>query len=212
MTVGPFTLDPRDAEVAVVINGFAENRSTRRGVALDWACVTVADTTKALTPANSATKRRNREAGRDMVRRYPWSVATATWLAAWCASANLVGLDAQVAPAETVRAREVAFAASMANRDFQAFLTFIAPDAVFFNGNEPIRGQDAIGEAWRPFFDGPTAPFSWSPDVVEVLESGGLAMTSGPVRDPAGTPSGRFNSVWRRDADGVWRVVFDKGS
>jgi hypothetical protein len=23
---------------------------------------------------------------------------------------------------------------------------------------------------------------------------------------------GRFNSIWRREAPGVWRVVFDKGS
>lgn len=117
-----------------------------------------------------------------------------------------------MAPAETVRAREVAFAATMADREFDAFLTFIAADAVFFNGNEPIRGREAIAQAWAPFFDGPDAPFSWGPDVVEVIESGTLALTSGPVRDPSGAEVGRFNSIWRRDPDGTWRVVFDKGS
>lgn len=114
--------------------------------------------------------------------------------------------------AAAVRAREVAFAATMARRDFSAFLTFVSPEAVFFNGNQPIRGREAIGEAWTPFFEGPNAPFSWAPDVVEVLESGSLALTSGPVRDPSGAEVGRFNSVWRRDADGEWRVIFDKGS
>jgi ketosteroid isomerase-like protein len=29
---------------------------------------------------------------------------------------------------------------------------------------------------------------------------------------PAGEEVGRFNSTWRKDADGQWRVVFDKGS
>jgi ketosteroid isomerase-like protein len=32
------------------------------------------------------------------------------------------------------------------------------------------------------------------------------------VRDPDGKVIGRFNSVWRQEAPGVWRVVFDKGS
>jgi ketosteroid isomerase-like protein len=114
--------------------------------------------------------------------------------------------------AEAVRAREIAFARTMADRDFEAFLTFVHPDAVFFNGNAPLRGRDAVAEAWRAYFDGPSAPFSWAPDLVQVLDGGGLALSSGPVLAPDGTAVGRFNSVWRRDADGEWRVVFDKGS
>jgi len=114
--------------------------------------------------------------------------------------------------AEEVRAREIAFAKTMADRDLDAFKTFISPEAVFFNGNEPIRGRDAIAQSWAPFFEGPDAPFSWLPDVVEILESGRLALSSGPVRGPSGEEVGRFNSVWRKDADGQWRVVFDKGS
>jgi hypothetical protein len=47
---------------------------------------------------------------------------------------------------------------------------------------------------------------------VEVLESGRLAISSGPVFDPSGQKVGRFNSIWRKDEDDTWRVVFDKGS
>ena len=114
--------------------------------------------------------------------------------------------------ASEVQAREIAFAQTMADRDFEAFLTFIDPDAVFFNGNVPIRGREAVGEAWRAFFDGPEAPFSWAPDLVQVVERGGLALSSGPVRAADGREAGRFNSVWQKGEDGVWRVVFDKGS
>jgi hypothetical protein len=46
---------------------------------------------------------------------------------------------------------------------------------------------------------------------VEVLPSGRLAMTSGPVTDAEGKPAGAFHSIWRREDDGVWRVIFDKG-
>jgi ketosteroid isomerase-like protein len=111
-----------------------------------------------------------------------------------------------------VEARERAFAKTMADRDFDAFLSFISPEAVFFGGNGALRGRDAIVAAWRGFFEGPQAPFSWEPDVVEVLDSGGLALTSGPVRLPSGEDAGRFNSIWRLDSDGVWRIVFDRGS
>ena len=49
-------------------------------------------------------------------------------------------LSGQVDLAAAVEAREIAFARAMADRDLDAFLTFISPEAVFFNGNEPLRG------------------------------------------------------------------------
>ncbi|MHC4822101.1 MAG: YybH family protein, partial [Planctomycetota bacterium] len=76
--------------------------------------------------------------------------------------------------ADEVRAREIAFAKTMADRDLDAFLSFVAPDAVFFVGEQPLRGRDAVEEAWRGFFEGDEAPFSWSPDLVQVMDSGGL--------------------------------------
>ena len=114
--------------------------------------------------------------------------------------------------ASEVEAREIAFAKTMADRDFDAFLTFVSSEAIFFNGNDPIRGRDAIGQAWAGFFEDSVAPFSWHPDLVEVLESGRLALSSGPVDAASGEAVGRFNSIWRKDPDGQWRVVFDKGS
>jgi ketosteroid isomerase-like protein len=111
-----------------------------------------------------------------------------------------------------VRDREIAFAGTMEDRDFDTFLTFISPEAVFFSGNDPRRGHDAISKAWAPDCDGEKAPFSWQPDVIEVLESGRLALSSGPVLDASGKLIGRFNSIWRKDEDGQWRVIFDKGS
>ena len=111
-----------------------------------------------------------------------------------------------------VRAREIAFAKTMADRDFEAFLAFISPEAVFFSRNKPNRGHDAISKAWAKYYEGEKAPFSWHPDVIEVLESGHLAFSSGPVKSSSGEEIGRFNSIWRKDKDGRWRVVFDKGS
>jgi ketosteroid isomerase-like protein len=112
--------------------------------------------------------------------------------------------------AQQVRESERAFAATMAARDLRAFGTFVSDEAVFF-GRTVLRGRDVVVAGWGRFFEGPTAPFSWEPETVEVLDSGSLALSSGPVRDPAGRQIGTFNSIWRRDGDGRWRVVFDKG-
>jgi len=123
---------------------------------------------------------------------------------------------AQPVAAETLRqqvfAAERAFARSMAERDARAFAAFVADEAVFFGGAAPLRGKAAVVAGWARFFEGPAAPFSWEPDQVEVLDSGTLALSTGPVRDLAGKVIARFNSIWRLEAPGTWRVVFDKGS
>lgn len=107
---------------------------------------------------------------------------------------------------------ERAFAQSMADRNFDAFQTFIAAEAIFFTGPTPLRGKDQVVAGWKRFYDRPAAPFSWTPDNVEVLDSGTLALSSGPVRDPGGKVFARFTSIWRQEAPGVWRVIFDKGN
>ena len=134
----------------------------------------------------------------------------------------LIGLNTSEAVAlppmeslkKTVEARELAFADTFAKRDLEAFLVFVSEEAVFFAQNAPLRGREAVGKAWGPmtFLGGGERLFSWHPDVIEVLDSGQLAISSGPILGPDGKELGRFNSIWRKEADGQWRVVFDKGS
>jgi ketosteroid isomerase-like protein len=112
--------------------------------------------------------------------------------------------------AQEVRAAETAFAKSMADRDLEAFAALVDDEAVFF-GAGVLRGKAAVVDDWKKFFKGPQAPFSWEPKEVEVLDSGRLGISSGPVRSPDGKQVGVFNSIWRRGADGKWKVIFDKG-
>lgn len=109
-----------------------------------------------------------------------------------------------------VRAAETAFAATMAARDSAAFAGFVSQEALFF-GRGVLRGRAAIAQGWAPFFADPQPPFSWAPEIVEVLDSGTLALSTGPVKDPGGEVIATFSSIWRLEADGRWRVVFDKG-
>jgi ketosteroid isomerase-like protein len=107
---------------------------------------------------------------------------------------------------------EGAFARTLAERDFPLFTTFLADEAIFFSGDEPIRGKEAVATNWKPFFEAPAAPFSWTPERVEVLDSGTLALSTGPVFNPQGDRIATFTSIWRLEAPGQWRIVFDKGA
>jgi ketosteroid isomerase-like protein len=106
---------------------------------------------------------------------------------------------------------ELAFARTMADRDHPAFVSLIADEAVFLMGGKPLRGRAAVADYWKRFYTEPKAPFSWKPDHVQVLDSGGLAASTGPVFDADGQPFARFYSTWRREDSGVWRIVFDDG-
>ena len=140
-----------------------------------------------------------------------------TTVAALAASAALCACSAAGPPPSPEAARqevmavERAFARTMADRDLAAFGSFLSEEAVFFSGPKPLRGKGEVLAYWSAFYSGSDAPFSWEPDEVEVVASGNLAHSSGPVRNPQGELMARFNSVWRREAGG-WRIVFDKGS
>ncbi len=112
---------------------------------------------------------------------------------------------------QQVMETERAFAKTMAERDFEGFVSFLADEAVFFAGEKPLNGKQAVADAWQPFYTAENVPFSWSPKTVVVLDSGTLALSSGPVFDPAGNQVATFTSIWRLEAPGVWRIVFDKG-
>jgi ketosteroid isomerase-like protein len=110
-----------------------------------------------------------------------------------------------------VVATERAFARTMADRDFAAFSAFIAEDAVFFSGTKTLRGKAEVVAAWKRLYEKKDPPFSWAPEHVEVQDSGLLALSTGPVRDPGGKLAGTFTSVWRQVTPGTWRIIFDKG-
>ena len=119
---------------------------------------------------------------------------------------DLTDLQKQVADTER------AFARTMAQRDFEGFVSFLSEEAVFFSGKTQLHGKQQIAGTWKSYYENEDAPFSWEPELVEVLESGTLALSSGPVYDPDGKQVATFTSIWRLDKTGEWHVIFDKGN
>ena len=118
---------------------------------------------------------------------------------------------------QDVLCAEVGFSRSAENRDLEAFVAFMDPEVRFVTGRIS-RGPDEVAEGWANFFkaDGPL--MRWRPMIVEIVAGGTLAISRGPYRQTRlgddGEPVhtwGTFNSTWRLDQEGQWRVLFDAG-
>ena len=111
--------------------------------------------------------------------------------------------------ADALRAAELAFAASVREKNPAHFAAAVADDAIFISGNEVLRGKAAIVEGWASLFTADAPSMDWHPDFAEVQDGGTLGLTRGPWKidgkDKDGKPaprSGVFNSIWRHDKNG----------
>ena len=111
--------------------------------------------------------------------------------------------------AADVKKTETAFAQAFADRDAAKFFSFVADDAVFIGGRRTQQGKAQVIEVWSKYLATKTAPFKWHPETVVANASGTLAVSSGPVFDDSGAQTGSFSSVWQKQADGSWKVIFD---
>ena len=135
-------------------------------------------------------------------------------------SSTLLATVAQADAVDDVRCAEIAFSQSVEHMDQEAFSELVDADARFVSGHSRVTsGKDAVVEAWSGFFEDDSQKIVWRPIVTEVVETGDLGWSRGPYRltgtEEDGTPIeawGFFNSVWRLNDDGKWRVVFDAGS
>lgn len=97
----------------------------------------------------------------------------------------------------------------------KAFLTYAAEKAVLNRNNTVLKGKEAI----KTYFEKQTlldVNLNWTPDFVDVASSGDLGYTYGKyvfsARDTSGKlieTQGVFHTVWKKQADGKWRFVWD---
>lgn len=119
-------------------------------------------------------------------------------------------------PAEAVRAADLAASRAVEARDAAAFEALLDPEATFAGARGLLSGREAVAKAWSSFF-APAGPrLAWAPERAAVAASGDLAFTTGSfvwegeVRPgERGRETGSYVSVWRRGADGAWRIVLD---
>jgi len=115
-------------------------------------------------------------------------------------------MDTELAFAEMAKKKGVA----------EAFMSFAADDAVLMRNDMLIIGKEAVKDSFKENGTSVDASLSWSPDFVDVSSSGDLGYTYGKYvytfTDSLGTvksDEGVFHTVWKRQADGTWKFVWD---
>lgn len=115
---------------------------------------------------------------------------------------------------DEIRAADQSWLEAFAAGDLESSLKFCADDCVVMAPNAPAAiGGEAIRELLRGWFK-PGLKISWTPDRVDVSDD--LGFSSGAYemsfKDPAGntiSDHGKYVIVWKRQADGSWKVVRD---
>jgi ketosteroid isomerase-like protein len=121
----------------------------------------------------------------------------------------LAAAAAQAAPASPaeVIAAERAFARDGLELGVKAaFLKHSAPEAIIL-APDPTNAQAFYGG--RP--DGKGVKLEWWPEFAGIAASGDLGFTTGPYVVADGKAFGHYFTVWKKQADGGWKWIFDSG-
>ena len=116
-----------------------------------------------------------------------------------------------------LRAADSMLQVAIVARDAERTASFYAVDAVQMPVAEPIvEGRGAILAEWRHVFGIPGFANQARLVAAELSTAGDLGYTRGtyesPMRGPDGQPlleRGKWVSIWKRGADGQWRIVVD---
>ncbi len=110
---------------------------------------------------------------------------------------------------------EAKFAADTAKGGGAAFSKWFADDAVTLsNGQAPVVGKAAItaDTTWSPA----DYQLTWTPEGGRMGPGGDMGFTWGHYEGhfkkkdgSAGVTSGRYMTVWKKQADGSWKVALD---
>jgi ketosteroid isomerase-like protein len=133
---------------------------------------------------------------------------------------NRTGVAASSAadPAVLVKADQD-FDAATAARGQEGFSSFIASDMTTIQPDEAIvRGKEGFVEGWKAVFSTPGLAVRWQPQLARISDDATLGFTVGnytTTRTENGSArtvgSGKYVTIWRKQADGSWRVTFDSG-
>jgi ketosteroid isomerase-like protein len=113
---------------------------------------------------------------------------------------------------------EARFAKDVLEKGGPGFAEWFAEDGVALgNGARPLIGRVAIARSanWSP----KSYQLTWTPTDAVMGPSGDMGYTwghfEGHSKDANGNPvttTGRYMTIWRKGADGQWKVVLDAGA
>jgi len=120
---------------------------------------------------------------------------------------------------EMLKLLEGQFMRAAAEKGSQGYMSYYADDAVEVpSGEAIIRGKINIAKTMG-FLDDKNNRLTWTPVGADISNRGDLGYTYGTYefhsKDKEGKATveyGKYTSIWKRQADGNWKVVLDMGN
>jgi ketosteroid isomerase-like protein len=121
--------------------------------------------------------------------------------------------------AEQLKQADLAFARATAERRLEGFSSFLSEDVMSIRPNMPVvEGTKALAGRWAPMLNDPAMSITWQPLEAVISDGGDMGFTVGSYEVAKSGPQGRsvdgtgkYITIWKRQLDGAWKVVFDSG-
>jgi len=125
--------------------------------------------------------------------------------------------DTRAADEAAIRASVIEWSKAAQAKDVDKAVSFYADDAMQFHDKGPLaKGKAEIRAGWEQLEAEPGASLSYALTGVEVARSGDLAYEYGTYdfasKDKKGKTidvKGKYVTVWKKQADGSWKVAAD---
>ena len=122
-------------------------------------------------------------------------------------------------PAEVLMQADRDFAMATAAKRVDGWVSYFAADGMQLTPEGNITGHAAIREYMGAAFANPDFSLEWQPRQGDISKSGDLGYTTGRwtsrSKDAQGNPAvrtGRYVTIWKKQADKSWKVVLDTGN
>ncbi len=110
------------------------------------------------------------------------------------------------------------FARATAEKGLEGWMSCMADSAVLLRA-QPDVGKAAIRQTMAPSFSAPGFKLTWAPTSGQLFKGDDLGYTTGRYEarrqnDKGETvvSHGTYLTVWQKQADGTWKVVWDGGT
>lgn len=128
-----------------------------------------------------------------------------------------VSSDSRAADEAAIRQSDAASLKAIAAKQLDTTVSFYEEGASVMIPNAPIvTGREEIRKAWVQMFAAPGFTLAPQTTKLEVARSGDLAYVQGTYRATANdaegasaTDRGKFVVVWKKQADGTWKIAAD---
>jgi len=125
--------------------------------------------------------------------------------------------DTRVADEAAIRQADAAWSKVAEAKQVDAMVAYYADDAVVLAPNAPMaNSKEAIRKMMGEMFAMPGFGLKWQATKVEAARSGDFGYSLGTyemtMNDPKGKPvtdRGKYATVWKKQADGSWKVAVD---